>query len=60
MYVVQYVHGICRCRIVCLYVAEVLLVSCGYLRTRLSYVGIFAYVTFKLINSTRFGIVRLL
>jgi hypothetical protein len=44
----------------CLYVADVLLISCGYRSTRLSNIGIFARVTFKLINSAQVGTVGLL
>ena len=49
MSVVQYVCSICRDGIVIFYVAEVLLVSCGYRSTELSYVGMFTRVAFKLI-----------
>jgi hypothetical protein len=52
MPIVQYVCSICRGEIVIFYISEVLLISCGYRSLRLSYVGIFARVAFKLIYST--------
>jgi ABC-type antimicrobial peptide transport system permease subunit len=52
---VQYVCGICRSGIVIFYVAEVLLISCGYRSTGLSYVGVFTHVAFELIYSTGVG-----
>jgi hypothetical protein len=53
--VVQYVCGICRGGIVIFYVAEVLLISCGYRFSGLSYVGMFTCVAFELIYSTGVG-----
>ena len=60
MPVVQYVCSICRGGIVIFYVAEVLLISCGYRSAGLSYVGMFASVAFKLIYSTGVSIIRFL
>jgi hypothetical protein len=50
--VVQYVWCIYRGEIVIFYVAEVLLISCGYSFPGLSYVGVFTRVAFELIYST--------
>jgi len=58
--IVQYVCSICRGGIVIFYVAEVLLISCGYRSSGLSYVGMFTRIAFKLIYSTGFDIIRFL
>ena len=60
MPIVQYMHSICGVGIVVFYVAEVFLVSCGCQSARLSYVGMFACIAFKLIYSTGFDIIRFL
>jgi len=58
--VVEYVHGICGDRIVVSYITEVLLVACGYRSARLSRIGVFACIAFKLVDSAGVVIVRLL
>ena len=60
MSIVQYVCSVCRGGIVIFYVAEVLLISCGYRSAGLSYVGKFERVTFKLTYSTVVNIIRFL
>ena len=60
MPVVEYVPSIYGDGIVVSYVAEVLLIMCGYRVARLSHIGVFARVAFKLVDSAEVVIVRIL
>jgi hypothetical protein len=58
--VVEYVHSVCGGGIFVPFVAEALVVACDYRTARLSHIGVFALVAFKLVDSAGVGIARLL
>ena len=58
--VIEYVHSTCGDGIVISHVTEMLLVACGYQSSRLSHIGVFARVAFKLVDSAGVVTVRLL